>query len=270
VAEPTLTTVAALGSPTGVLFIDDLHPTERQPVLGRAVAPAPVPAPPVATPWWSEIRFPKQTIAVLAAVCVFAGAGMAAILGTSGPVHRAVSLSPPLLPVIPSTLAPSARPPATTPPPAVTQPPSSSLAPPTTAGYPRLPSTTWPSTTTRPPITAAPTTVPVPATTAPPPPVTAPPPTAAPGGPPVVVAMAPAAGGAGQSLTLTGSGFFSSSGHISITFAGVEAPGACPTRTACTVTVPALGPGPAPAGQAVPVVVTTPTGSSNAMTFTYT
>jgi hypothetical protein len=88
-----------------------------------------------------------------------------------------------------------------------------------------------------------------------------------------VTALAPAAGSAGQALTLSGSGFFSAGGHILVTFGGAEAPTACPTRTTCTVTVPSLGPAPGSTGptapRVVPVVVTTDTGTSNQLTFTY-
>jgi hypothetical protein len=82
----------------------------------------------------------------------------------------------------------------------------------------------------------------------------------------VVAALSPASAAAGQTLTLSGNGFYSPGGHISITFDGTEAPAACPVRTTCTVTVPAL----TPAGpRTVVVVVTTDTGKSNPLTFTY-
>jgi hypothetical protein len=82
----------------------------------------------------------------------------------------------------------------------------------------------------------------------------------------VVTALSPATGAAGQSLTLNGSGFYSPGGHISITFDGAEAPAACPIRTTCTVSVPALTP---PGPRTVLVVVSTDTGKSNPLPFTY-
>jgi hypothetical protein len=84
--------------------------------------------------------------------------------------------------------------------------------------------------------------------------------------------MAPAAGSAGQSLTLTGTGFFSAGGHIEVTFGGTAAPTVCPTRSTCIVTVPAPGPsgGPSTGGpQTVPVVIRTDSGTSNSLAFIY-
>jgi len=92
VAEPTVTTVAAWRPDRACCLSTTC--THRAPaVLGRAVAPAPVPAPPVATQV-SEIRFPKQTIAVLArGFALFRRRRHGRHPGHTAPVHRAVSLS---------------------------------------------------------------------------------------------------------------------------------------------------------------------------------
>jgi hypothetical protein len=85
----------------------------------------------------------------------------------------------------------------------------------------------------------------------------------APSGPPVISSLSPASGAAGQSITIAGSNFLSTSGQIVATFNGQVAPTSCPAQNTCTVTVP-----PSTASSAQ-VVITTAGGSSNAMTFTY-
>ena len=85
----------------------------------------------------------------------------------------------------------------------------------------------------------------------------------APAGPPVISSLSPASGSAGQSVTVSGANFLSTSGQIVATFNGQVAPTSCPAQNTCTVTVP---PSSAPSAQ---VVITTAGGASNAQTFTY-
>ncbi len=88
---------------------------------------------------------------------------------------------------------------------------------------------------------------------------------AEPDGPPALSALAPATGQAGQTVTVTGSNFLSSSGRISAQVDGQIAPVACPAQTTCTVVIPP-DPGPAPSA---PLTITTDSGTSNALVFTY-
>jgi hypothetical protein len=88
---------------------------------------------------------------------------------------------------------------------------------------------------------------------------------AGPGGPPALSALAPASGQAGQTVTVTGSNFLSSSGQISAQVGGQPAPVACPDQDTCTVVIPP-DPGPTPATS---VTVTTDSGTSNALVFTF-
>jgi hypothetical protein len=84
-------------------------------------------------------------------------------------------------------------------------------------------------------------------------------------GPPVIAALNPASGGAGQAIQVAGANFLSSSGQIIATFDGQVAPTSCPAQNTCSVTVP-----PAPSGtQSAQVVITTAGGTSNTVTFTY-
>jgi hypothetical protein len=84
-------------------------------------------------------------------------------------------------------------------------------------------------------------------------------------GPPVIAALTPANGSAGQAIQVAGSNFLSSSGQIIATFDGQVAPTSCPAQNTCSVTVP-----PAPSGsQTAQVVITTAGGTSNTLTFTY-
>jgi hypothetical protein len=85
----------------------------------------------------------------------------------------------------------------------------------------------------------------------------------APAGPPVISALSPASGSAGQSVTVSGANFLSTTGQIVATFNGQVAPTSCPAQNTCTVTVPSSN---APSAQ---VVITTAGGASNAETFTY-
>ncbi len=88
---------------------------------------------------------------------------------------------------------------------------------------------------------------------------------AEPGGPPALSKLAPASGQAGQTVTVTGSNFLSSSGQINARVGGAIAPVACPDQTTCTVVVP---PDPAPT-PSTPVTITTDSGTSNPLVFTY-
>jgi hypothetical protein len=84
-------------------------------------------------------------------------------------------------------------------------------------------------------------------------------------GPPVIAALTPASGSAGQAILVAGANFLSSSGQIIATFDGRVAATSCPAQNTCNVTVP-----PAPSGsQTAQVVITTAGGTSNTMTFTY-
>lgn len=85
----------------------------------------------------------------------------------------------------------------------------------------------------------------------------------APGGPPVISSLDPSSGSAGQSVTVAGGNFLSTSGQIVATFNGQVAPTSCPAQNTCTITVPSST---SPSAQ---VVITTSGGTSNAVTFTY-
>jgi hypothetical protein len=82
---------------------------------------------------------------------------------------------------------------------------------------------------------------------------------------PVLSAITPDAGAAGQIVTLNGSNLFSQDGNIQASFGGQPADITCPTETSCMMTVPLLA---APAGN-VAITVTTTAGTSVAMPFTY-
>jgi hypothetical protein len=86
---------------------------------------------------------------------------------------------------------------------------------------------------------------------------------AAPAGPPVISSLTPMGGTAGQTITVAGTNFLSSTGQILATFNGQVAATSCPAQNTCTVTVP-----PSTASSAQ-VVITTASGASNAVTFTY-
>jgi len=101
------------------------------------------------------------------------------------------------------------------------------------------------------------------ATVAPPAPTLQP---MAPGRPPVLLEISPAAGPAGQQVTLRGRDFFSPDGHITVTFGTAQAPVDCPSQTTCRATVPARA---RPYSATVPVRVATETGRSNSLAFSY-
>jgi|SRR5579875_379314 len=81
---------------------------------------------------------------------------------------------------------------------------------------------------------------------------------------PVLDAIAPSSGSAGQTVTLEGKGFFSADGHITVTFGTKEAPVYCPKETICHATVPNPG-----GASSVLVTVATETGTSNSLRFSY-
>lgn len=84
-------------------------------------------------------------------------------------------------------------------------------------------------------------------------------------GPPVIAALNPASGSAGQAIQVAGANFLSSSGQILATFDGQVASTSCPAQNTCRVTVP-----PPPSGsETAQVVITTAGGTSNTVTFTY-
>ncbi len=101
----------------------------------------------------------------------------------------------------------------------------------------------------------------VPATTVPPTTV----PTAS-AGVPKLSSASPSAGAAGQTVVISGSGLYSSTGQVVAYFGGSSAPTSCSSQTSCTVTVPDLGTSPS----TVPLTIVTTQGRSNALTFAYT
>jgi hypothetical protein len=90
---------------------------------------------------------------------------------------------------------------------------------------------------------------------------------AVPGGP-VVTSMAPSSGGPGQMVTIQGANLMSSSGVITLAFAGTTAPVSCPTPNECVGAVPSgIN---APPSTQLPVTITTSAGSSRPLPFLYT
>lgn len=83
---------------------------------------------------------------------------------------------------------------------------------------------------------------------------------------PVLAAISPASGRAGESVTLRGHGFFSKDGQITVMFGLMQAPVSCPNETTCHATVP---PRRAKSSGTVGVTVSTETGGSNQLTFKY-
>ena len=82
---------------------------------------------------------------------------------------------------------------------------------------------------------------------------------------PLLTAVSPVSGSAGQRVVVRGSGFFSRNGSIEAYFGGTVAPTSCPSMTVCTVTVPDLGSRPA----TMYLTVVTESGRSNALAFSY-
>lgn len=83
---------------------------------------------------------------------------------------------------------------------------------------------------------------------------------------PVLLALLPASGLAGEHVTLKGRGFFSKDGQIAVTFGAAQAPVACPSETTCYATVPSRL---AKSSGRVEVTVSTETGTSNGLVFKY-
>lgn len=86
------------------------------------------------------------------------------------------------------------------------------------------------------------------------------------GAKPVLASISPASGVAGARVTLTGSGFFSKDGQITVTFGVAYAPVACPSETTCQATVPSRA---KESSASVGVTISTEAGSSNTLSFRY-
>ncbi len=82
---------------------------------------------------------------------------------------------------------------------------------------------------------------------------------------PVLNAVTPDAGDAGQVVMVNGSNLFSPDRNIQASFGGQPADISCPTQASCMMTVPLLA---APAGT-ISITVTTEAGTSDAIPFTY-
>jgi IPT/TIG domain len=87
-----------------------------------------------------------------------------------------------------------------------------------------------------------------------------------PGAGPVLAAISPASGVAGQVVTLTGTGLFSANGIITVTFGSAQASVVCSTETTCRATVPTRAPA---SSGTVSVTVQTESGTSNKVAFSY-
>ncbi len=85
------------------------------------------------------------------------------------------------------------------------------------------------------------------------------------GGAPVLSAVQPASGAAGQVVVITGTNLISQSGQITAHVGAQVALIACPEPTSCLVDVPAA----TGTGTSAPLTVTTDSGTSNPLTFTY-
>jgi len=89
-------------------------------------------------------------------------------------------------------------------------------------------------------------------------------PSVAPGAP-VLSALQPATGGAGDTVTVVGTNLFSTDGTVLVSFGGRAAHTRCPTERVCLVTVPAEHSG----QRATSVQVRTASGLSNPLPFRY-
>ena len=87
-----------------------------------------------------------------------------------------------------------------------------------------------------------------------------------PGAGPVIAAISPASGVAGQVVTLTGTGLFSADGVITVMFGSALASVQCPTENTCHATVPTRA---TPSSGTVSVTVKTESGTSNKVAFSY-
>jgi hypothetical protein len=88
--------------------------------------------------------------------------------------------------------------------------------------------------------------------------------TGTPGGP-TISSISPSQGSPGQTIVITGTNLFSSTGQVLAYFGSEVAPTACSSQTSCTATVP---PATGNTNQ-VDVTVRTDAGSSNGVPFTY-
>jgi len=79
---------------------------------------------------------------------------------------------------------------------------------------------------------------------------------------PTMYSLTPAVGSAGETVTVSGSGFLSANGSIVATFGSQIAPTSCPTENQCFVTVP-------PGSNSAVVRIRTESGTSNPLTFRY-
>ncbi len=221
--------------------IEAIRGVESAPSAGRAGSTeSPAAIRPGARPTGSGERRLRWAIAAAATVLVVL---VAALVATANGGGRLPESQP-----IATTGSPGAG---------SSRPPTGTTA--TSSGAGAVPPTS-PSTSTPPP-TSNPTPTSTSTSTAPSPGPTL----AEPAGPPALSALAPASGRAGQTVTVTGSDFLSSSGRISAQVGGQTAPVACPDQTACTVVIP---PNPGPAWSA-PVTITTDSGTSNPLVFNY-
>ncbi|HTW97403.1 MAG TPA: IPT/TIG domain-containing protein [Acidimicrobiales bacterium] len=82
-------------------------------------------------------------------------------------------------------------------------------------------------------------------------------------GAPVIAALSPASGSAGQRVTITGSNFLSADDRIVAYFGASPAPTSCPSSDLCVVSAPSGLSG------TVAVQVRTESGASNAASFRY-
>ena len=83
---------------------------------------------------------------------------------------------------------------------------------------------------------------------------------------PVLSGLGPSSGLAGESVTLSGKGFFSPTGQVVVYFGLRPASTVCPSQTTCRASVPPRPPG---SPRTVAVTVTTGAGRSNGMEFSY-
>lgn len=67
-----------------------------------------------------------------------------------------------------------------------------------------------------------------------------------------------------MAVTVSGSGFFSSTGIITAYVGGAPASTSCSSQTTCTVTIPSLG-----RAHPTTLLITTSSGSSNSVPFNY-
>lgn len=182
---------------------------------------------------WMTLAAAVAVLAVAAALATTQGASVLHTHSTAGPAHTGPTGRGSTGGAVASNPSGS------------TAPPSNATGPSNTGGPPASSSTT---NTTNPPSNST--------TSA-----------AAANGKPAVAAITPDTGAAGQTVKLSGSGFFSSNGRITVMFGHTQAGVNCPSQTSCVVTVPAAS----SASPSAPVAVTVSTtgGTSSPVQFTY-